>query len=136
MGFGYSEGLLHAAESSFLAHSPEYGMKSRIKRARGSRLKRYSAPPAGYSAPAIFRARVLGFEGLEDRCLLSINPVAQPFAVALPNPVASPLAGSANPQGFSPTQIRHAYGVDQITFSGGSVVGDGAGQTVAIVTAY
>ncbi|HTM52799.1 MAG TPA: proprotein convertase P-domain-containing protein, partial [Pirellulales bacterium] len=68
--------------------------------------------------------------------MLSINPVAQPFAVALPNPVASPLAGSANPQGFSPAQIRHAYGVDQITFSGGSVVGDGAGQTVAIVTAY
>ncbi len=38
--------------------------------------------------------------------------------------------------GFTPTDIRHAYGFDQITFSNGSIVGDGTGQTIAIVEAY
>ena len=41
----------------------------------------------------------------------------------------SPQAGS-----FIPTQILHAYGMDQVTF--GSVKGDGTGQTIAIVDAY
>lgn len=36
---------------------------------------------------------------------------------------------SANPSGLTPAQIRHAYGLDQIT-------GDGAGQTIAIIDAY
>src|SRR5262249_33559546 len=35
---------------------------------------------------------------------------------------------------LTPTQIRHAYGVDQITFAG--VPGDGHGQTIAIIDAY
>ena len=37
--------------------------------------------------------------------------------------------------GYKPTQIRHAYGVDQITFKGPggkTIQGDGAGQTIAI----
>ena len=42
---------------------------------------------------------------------------------------------SSSPVGLTPSQIRHAYGFDQITFSGG-VVGDGTGQTIAIVDAY
>jgi hypothetical protein len=37
--------------------------------------------------------------------------------------------------GFTPSQIRHAYGFDQIVLSGG-VVGDGSGQTIAIIAAY
>src|SRR5262249_11683395 len=39
---------------------------------------------------------------------------------------------------FTPAQLRHAYGFDQITFSvnGHSIVGDGSGQTIAIVDAY
>jgi subtilase family serine protease len=55
--------------------------------------------------------RLLGLEQLEDRTLLSI---------------------------FTPAQIRHAYGFDQITFSanGTSMAGDGRGQTIAIVDAY
>jgi len=55
--------------------------------------------------------RLLALEQLEDRTLLSI---------------------------FTPAQIRHAYGFDQITFSahGTSVAGDGRGQTIAIVDAY
>ena len=35
---------------------------------------------------------------------------------------------------FTPAQIRHAYGIDQINF--GSITGDGSGQTIAIVDAY
>ena len=38
------------------------------------------------------------------------------------------------PTGLTPTQVRHAYGVDQVMF--GSLVGDGTGQTIAIVDAY
>jgi hypothetical protein len=37
--------------------------------------------------------------------------------------------------GPDPQQMRHAYGVDQITLSG-NIVGDGSGQTIAIVDAY
>jgi subtilase family serine protease len=39
---------------------------------------------------------------------------------------------------FTPAQIRHAYGFDQISFSSGgqTVPADGRGQTIAIVDAY
>jgi hypothetical protein len=37
---------------------------------------------------------------------------------------------------FTPAQIRHAYGFDQVTFNGGTVKGDGSGQTIAIVDAF
>ena len=37
---------------------------------------------------------------------------------------------------LNPAQIRHAYGFDQISFRGGTIVGDGTGQTIAIVDAY
>src|SRR4051812_30293340 len=47
---------------------------------------------------------------------------------------AAPLAGSGSPQGTSPSQIRKAYGVDNIFF--GAITGDGTGQTIAIVDAY
>src|SRR5437762_41574 len=54
------------------------------------------------------RAR-LGIDELESRTLLSV---------------------------YTPAQIRHAYGFDRITFSNGTVQGDGTGQTIAIVDAY
>ncbi|HEY2147849.1 MAG TPA: hypothetical protein VGH32_07920 [Pirellulales bacterium] len=41
---------------------------------------------------------------------------------------------SSSPQGLTPTQIRHAYGFDQIVIV--SVQGDGTGQTIAIIDAY
>jgi subtilase family serine protease len=53
-----------------------------------------------------FRPRA---EVLDDRCLLS---------------------------GLTPAQITHAYGLDAITFSGGTVKGDGTGETIALVEAY
>ena len=46
-----------------------------------------------------------------------------------------PLVASG-PTGYTPQQIQNAYGVNQITFSGGKVAGNGAGQTIAIVDAY
>ena len=54
------------------------------------------------------RAR-LCLESLEDRMLLSGG-------------------------GFTPSQIQHAYGFDQIHF--GAIPGDGRGQTIAIIDAY
>ncbi len=38
------------------------------------------------------------------------------------------------PVGYTPDQLRTAYGIDNVMF--GSVVGDGTGQTIAIVDAY
>jgi subtilase family serine protease len=45
---------------------------------------------------------------------------------------------STGPAGYSPQQIRAAYGIDQITYANGTgtIVGDGTGQTIAIVDAY
>jgi hypothetical protein len=48
----------------------------------------------------------------------------------------SPSAGSGQPAGFSPQQIRQAYGFNPIYFSNGTIKGDGSGQTIAIVDAY
>ena len=75
-----------------------------------------------------------GFEQLEPRQLLA---VAHPGYV-LYRPTggaAAPLSKPA-PYGLSPTQIRHAYGFDQITLPGTATVADGSGQTIAIVDAY
>jgi subtilase family serine protease len=41
---------------------------------------------------------------------------------------------AATPSGFTPAQIRGAYGINNIMF--GSVAGSGLGQTIAIVDAY
>src|SRR5204862_680335 len=46
----------------------------------------------------------------------------------------SPLAGTSSVGGYSPQQIRSAYGFDQVSING--VTGDGAGQTIAIIAAY
>ncbi len=43
-------------------------------------------------------------------------------------------AGSNGPVGFSPAQVRAAYGIDGVTFDG--TAGTGAGQTIAVVVAY
>lgn len=39
-------------------------------------------------------------------------------------------------QGYTPAEIRQAYGFNNVTFDNGSVAADGAGQTIAIVDAY
>ena len=48
---------------------------------------------------------------------------------------AAPLS-TAGPTGYSPAQIRQAYGFDKIAFNNGTVAGDGSGTTIAIVDAY
>ena len=65
------------------------------------------------------------------------EPLAQPLAVLSTDAEATPLAtADPNPTAYTPTQMQHAYGYDQIFFEGGSIVGDGTGQTIAIVNAY
>ncbi len=77
-------------------------------------------------------------EALESRQLLSTTASSTPDLsqiTAQPNLQVLPLVVSG-PTGYTPQQIQNAYGVNQITFSGGKVAGNGAGQTIAIVTAY
>lgn len=88
----------------------------------------------------------LSLEGLEPRWALSAAPANTPtWLAALPVPPgADQTPGSASqanlpqgtpgPKGFTPAQIRHAYGLDAVSF--GAVPADGAGTTIAIVTAY
>ncbi len=70
------------------------------------------------------------FESLEPRCVLSANS----GLLVTPNLLVTPSATSSSILGYTPAQIRAAYGFDQVMF--GSVKGDGAGQTIAIVDAY
>jgi hypothetical protein len=93
---------------------------------------------------------ISAFEALEPRQLLSA-------AVAQPNWGYFPFPGgwgggwgggrggrgggggvqvNTTVRGYTPSQISHAYGFDQISFSNGTVKGDGSGQTIAIVDAY
>ncbi len=46
----------------------------------------------------------------------------------------TPQGGNGSPVGYTPQQIRAAYGIEDIQF--GSIAGDGSGQTIAIVDAY
>src|SRR6185312_16472429 len=78
--------------------------------------------------------RILRLEFLEERHLLSTSdPFAQPTLVL---DSIEPLSGTSSPGGITPSQMQQAYGFGQVTFSGGTVQGDGTGQTVAIVDAY
>ena len=83
-------------------------------------------------------------EALESRRAFSISPGALPGAAFEPawlgstastalRDAALPMA-APGPTGFTPAQIRHAYGLDAISFGG--TPADGRGTTIAIVTAY
>jgi subtilase family serine protease len=71
------------------------------------------------------------FESLESRTMLSASIEALD---ALPASSRQPVITNPTPSGYTPAQIRKAYGFDQVSFGG--VAGDGTGQTIAIVTAY
>lgn len=86
-------------------------------------------------------------EQLECRSLLSTLTISDSIAgealanevmagepMAFPQVDVAPQARSS-PYGLSPAEVRQAYGFDQITFGGG-IVGDGAGQTIAIIDAH
>jgi hypothetical protein len=76
----------------------------------------------------------LRVETLETRQLLAVaslsGPIFEPLGLT-PFPVGSP-----GPTGYTPTQIRHAYGFDSLQFQGGGVTADGSGQAIAILVAY
>ena len=94
--------------------------------------RRFDFKKLGRSAPGAL------LEALEDRRLLSgstIDPVAEPSIAG--NPLDGTLAdGTSTPPStaFSPSQIKSAYGISSIKLNG--IVGDGTGQTIAIVSAY
>ncbi len=93
------------------------------------------------------RSAALLLEDLERRIVLSTPSVRLNLEIARPpgfhvegailNPAGGiePLVGgSPTPVGFTPAQIRTAYGINNIVIGG--VTGDGTGQTIAIVDAY
>jgi subtilase family serine protease len=65
-------------------------------------------------------------EYLEDRTLLT---TAYPAALVAHPGAFTPAGAPGQPAGFSPAQIRQAYGFNQLSLNG-------AGQTIAIVDAY
>ena len=64
----------------------------------------------------------------------NISNKAHSGAIAYTPPGSARPLTSTSPVGLVPTQIRHAYGMDQVMF--GTVQGNGAGQTIAIIDAY
>jgi subtilase family serine protease len=79
------------------------------------------------------RSCPLSLERLEERLTMSasvgsLHAGAIPHLASLKKPV-----GSSTPYGMTPSDIRTAYGFNNVSFNG--VVGDGAGQTIAIVDA-
>lgn len=88
-------------------------------------MKSNCANVPGYRTPASIRKTTSAFlERLESRWLLS---AVTPLHAATVNSTV---------QGFTPAQIAHAYGFDQVTFSNGAVPGNGAGETIAITDAF
>jgi subtilase family serine protease len=76
----------------------------------------------------------LQFEALESRWVLSAS-IGSVDQIVTPNlDVIAPLAASSGPSGLTPAQVKAAYGFSSVKF--GSVVGNGAGETIAIVDAY
>ena len=78
--------------------------------------------------------RRLALEHLEDRTLLSVADLAAPTDMRfVRNGEVAPL-NTASPTGYTPAQIRAAYGFSNVSF--GSVAANGTGTTIAIVDAY
>jgi subtilase family serine protease len=77
------------------------------------------------------RGRSELIEALERRVLLSaaVGAASTPRGVAHYDSLILKAAASGDIQRYTPAQVRHAYGFDQIA-------GDGAGQTIAIVDAF
>jgi subtilase family serine protease len=74
---------------------------------------------------------------MDDRLLLSADAASAALdGITARTSLDVLSATSTTPSGYSPAQIRAAYGIDAITFSNGTITGDGAGQTIAIVDAY
>src|SRR5579884_3752203 len=100
--------------------------------------------PSGVRAARGSRASVVrpSLEALEDRLLPSIDLLAFFPGIAVPGAELTSSSGvtpngfPGQPAGLSPQQVSQAYGFNQITFNNGTIVGNGSGQTIAIVDAY
>ncbi len=92
-------------------------------------------PFARRTSGTAFGRRSLNIEPLESRAMLSASPGLDGI---MAQPTLTNLASVTNtsPRGYTPSQILSAYGFNQITFSNGTVSGNGSGQTIAIVDAY
>jgi hypothetical protein len=96
-----------------------------------------SGPPGPVIPPAPPSSKPVGLSsttGLLSKPVSSI-PILPPYIVKTvlgPDGKYIPLQSSA-PVGYTPAQVRGAYGVNLLTF--GSVVGDGSGQTIAVIDA-
>lgn len=73
-------------------------------------------------------------EALEPRMLMSHSDIVTPFFTFEDLAGWARPAATTSPMGLAPAQVLGAYGIDEVQF--GSVVGDGSGQTIAIVIAY
>ena len=67
-------------------------------------------------------------------CCCRRRPAGSSRATSFITPPAAAPQAAASPFGLTPSQVRTAYGVGAIRF--GSVVGDGSGQTIAIIDAF
>src|SRR5579864_5241103 len=77
-------------------------------------------------------------EVLEDRLLLSIDPIAGLAGIAVPGVevlaptlrvgtnLVTPNGGPGQPGGLSPQQVSQAYSFNQITFNNGAIAGNGS----------
>src|SRR5665213_1547900 len=78
------------------------------------------------------RFNAAAIESLESRRLLSAAVATVQYDSKI---LRSSL--SSNIQGYTPSEIRQAYGFDSVAFStGSSTTANGAGQTIAIIDAY
>ncbi len=96
------------------------------------RSRLWNSPRAVGIRPTLRQKASLHFEPLEFRAMLSAS------SCLVAQPTFSDLASVTNtsPRGYTPSQVSSAYGFNQIAFSGGTVQGNGSGQTIAIVDAY
>ena len=118
-------------ESGCLSRAARKHLRTYIDEATGESLA--FAPPRPRPVCSGFpivrgRSGRIQMECLETRQLLSVasvatNPVATPSSL-----IATPAATPAVPTGLTPSQVRDAYGLNQIGFEGGKVAGNGEGR--------
>ena len=103
---------------------------------RASKRSRATDLPTAASG-RLSKWRGLSFESLELRTVLSAAATVD-LSELLAAPSIESLAAVTNttPRGYTPSQIAAAYGYSGITFNSGTVTGNGAGQTIAIIDAY
>jgi hypothetical protein len=93
------------------------------------RLRWASTSHTAVSRSSRIRRFLLRVEELENRTLLDAGLLGALKATPAAGVLTPAYSTSQNPPGYSPGQIRHAYGIDKLS-------ADGTGQAIAIVNAY